>query len=52
MIIDKFRLDHNQMYWQSMMKYKHGEIQVGTVMIGASHVYFVKTVDISVVHQL
>ena len=29
------------------MKYKHGEIQVGTVMIGASHVYFVKTVDTS-----
>ena len=30
-----------------MMKYKHDEIQVGTVMIGASHVYSVNTVDTS-----
>ena len=43
MIVNRLRLDHNQMYWQSIVKYNWGVvcgIQVGAVMIGVDYVYF------------
>ena len=35
MIVERLRLVQNQMYCQSIVKYKHGEIELRTVMIGS-----------------